>query len=221
MFETEVIKELFLRRISSYGIEKVNGTFSGTLYFVDDGMLDMHIDGKQNGKPFSMGIAVSDKTSWGFVHLYLASSTQRDTFEILEQYRHVFKEQIRLIQQQFFNSYEIRLYSEYNGSCGYRLWCFFEAYVNSTQLFRLFSEGLKEVEWLCADIKCDLVPGQVKDGYVALPLGINLATGNRRLFVGEDLNPYHDGTNFYPAQIKHLRAVVKTPVLVFEDNYLS
>ena len=191
------------------------------MYFIDDGMLDTHIEGKRKGKPFSIGIPVGDKSSWGFVHLNLAGSIQGDTFEILEQYRHIFKEQIRFIRQVLFDSHEIRLYPEYNGAIGYRLWCFFEAHVNSTQLFRLFSEGLKEVEWLCADIKCDLVPGQVKDGYVALPLGINLATGNRRLFVGEDLNPYHDGIHFYPAQIKHLKTVVRTPIRVVEENYLS
>ena len=152
MFRTDVIKDLFLRGITSCGIEKEDGTYSGALYFIDDGMLDLHIEGKRKGKPFSIGVPVGDKTSWGFVHLYLDRNTLENIFDLLEQYRHIFKEQIRLIRQNLFDSYEARLYPEYDGAAGYRLWCFFEEGVNRDQLFQLLNQCILEVEWLCEDI---------------------------------------------------------------------
>ena len=46
MFGTEVIKDLFLRDISLYGIEKANGTYSFVRDLLDDEVLDRHIKEK-------------------------------------------------------------------------------------------------------------------------------------------------------------------------------
>jgi hypothetical protein len=216
----KILRDLFVARSDAYALQQHDGTYVKIDGEISDSLFVEHLRGTKTIGLYEL--LEGSSVRWFCFDIDLSSEIINEEKakgnpmdEILRAYLPSLQEQTRRLRNEL-ERFGVQTCTEFSGSKGYHLWGFLQERMPADKIKNILHGILSNVSSdLIAHATIEIFPKQaaIRPGeygsLVKCPLGVNMKSSKRSLFVDETFKPYERNGKYFHAQVEFLENVTK------------